>query len=169
MNRVVSRFSQIGSEPRLKEQPILPILSETAAYFRQRLPQLGKPIEIREDFNTIPPVQVNAELLGWVFENLFKNAIDSIGNNGGIIEISSSLSKDDDLVAITISDTGKGIEPKAQRQIFSAGYSTKKRGWGLGLALAKRIIEEYHGGRINLKESVQGEGTTFLITLPVKT
>jgi len=167
LNKVVSRFSQIGSEPKLEHRPIIPILSETADYFRQRLPQLSKTIEISEDYREIPPLSVNVELLGWVFENLFKNAIDSIGDDGGRIKISTVLDEDKNQAVILFQDSGRGIEPKAQWRIFSAGYSTKKRGWGLGLTLVKRIIEEYHGGRIVLKKSNPGEGSSFQITLPV--
>ena len=168
LGKIVSRFSQIGSEPKLKEQPVVPILSETVAYFRRRLPQLGKRIEISERYGDIPPLRVNRELLGWVIENLFKNSFDSIGNDGGKVEIAADLSEDRECATITVSDTGRGIDPKVQRRIFAAGYSTKKRGWGLGLTLAKRIIEEYHGGRIALMESAPGRGTTFLLTLPLK-
>ncbi|MFQ6092992.1 MAG: sensor histidine kinase [bacterium] len=168
LNKIVSRFSQIGSEPKLEEQSVIPILSETVSYFRQRLPQLSKQIEIRERYDEIPALRVNRELLGWVFENLFKNSIDSIGDNGGRIEIGAGLNHDKNCVAITFTDTGRGIDAKAQRRIFAAGYSTKKRGWGLGLTLARRIIEEYHSGRIMLKESTPGQRTTFLLTLPVR-
>ena len=168
LNKIVSRFSQIGSEPKLEKQPIVPILTETVSYFRQRLPQLSKRIEIEERYKEIPPLSVNRELLGWVFENLFKNSIDSIGNDGGRIEITAALNNGKENVIITFSDTGRGIDPKAHRKIFAAGYSTKKRGWGLGLTLAKRIIEEYHGGRIVLKESTPEQGTAFHLTLPVQ-
>jgi NtrC-family two-component system sensor histidine kinase KinB len=167
LSKIVSRFSQIGSEPRLEKQPIIPILTETVSYFRQRLPQLSKRIEIVEHYKEIPPLSANRELLGWVFENLFKNSIDSIGNNGGHIEITTDLNHDKEDVIITFTDTGRGIDPKAQRRIFAAGYSTKKHGWGLGLTLAKRIIEEYHGGRILLKESTPEQGTVFHLTLPI--
>ena len=167
LNKVVSRFSQIGSEPQLEKRPVIPILAETVNYFRQRLPQLSKSIEITEEYTELPPISVNKELLGWVFENLFKNSIDSIGNEGGRIEIKTSLDTDARHASITFTDSGRGIDAKVQRRIFSAGYSTKKRGWGLGLTLVKRIIEEYHGGRIILKESVPEEGTTFLILLPL--
>jgi len=168
LNKIVSRFSQIGSEPKLKKQPVIPILSETVSYFRHRLPQLSKRIEIEEHYHEIPPLSVNRELLGWVFENLFKNSIDSIGNDGGRIEVATLLNEDENTVTITFTDTGRGIDPKVQRRIFAAGYSTKKRGWGLGLTFAKRIIEEYHSGRIVLKESSPERGTTFFMTLPVR-
>ncbi|UCE18800.1 MAG: HAMP domain-containing histidine kinase [Gemmatimonadota bacterium] len=167
LSKIVSRFSQIGSEPKLEKQPIIPILTETAGYFRQRLPQLSKRIEIEEHYKEIPPLSVNRELLGWVFENLFKNSIDSIGKDGGRIEITTDLNHDKEDVIITFTDTGRGIDSKVQRRIFAAGYSTKKRGWGLGLTLAKRIIEEYHGGRILLKESTPEQGTIFHLTLPI--
>ena len=166
LNKVVSRFSQIGSEPKLEKQAVIPILSETVHYFRQRLPQLSKRIEITEMYNDIPELFVNKALLGWAFENLFKNSIDSIGHDGGRIEIRAAFNRDEKHVTFTFTDTGRGIDPKAQRKIFSAGYSTKKWGWGLGLTLVKRIIEEYHNGRITLKESTPGQGTTFLLTLP---
>ena len=168
LNKIVSRFSQIGSEPKLEKQPVIPILSETVSYFRQRVPQLSKQIEITEKYNEIPPLSINRELLGWAFENLFKNSIDSIGHDGGHIEIVTAFNHNEKHATITFTDTGRGIDPKAHRKIFFAGYSSKKHGWGLGLTLAKRIIEEYHGGRIMLRESTPGQGTTFLLTLPVE-
>ncbi len=168
MNRIASRFSQIGSEPLLESQQVIPILSETVQYFRQRLPRFGQPIDISEKYADVPPLLVNRDLLGWVFENLIKNALDSLADKGGQIEIAAALSPDGGQVGFSITDTGRGIDPKAQRRIFNAGYTTKKRGWGLGLTLARRIVEEYHGGRIILKESEPDRRTTFLVTLPVR-
>lgn len=105
----------------------------------------------------------NAELFEWVLENLIKNSLDAIEDKEGRIDI--YLSKDNGHVNIDVSDTGKGIDMKFRRDVFRPGYSTKKRGWGLGLSLAKRIVESYHDGEIFLKESKIGRGSTFRVRL----
>ncbi len=107
--------------------------------------------------------EMNPELFEWVIENLIKNALDAIENRSGWIKI--YITKTKKYVEIEISDSGKGIDLKRRKDVFRPGYSTKRRGWGLGLSLANRIIEEYHGGKIFVKSSVAGEGTTFMIML----
>ena len=107
---------------------------------------------------------LNPELFEWVIENLLKNALDAIETNEGQIEI-RSYRKEDDLF-IDVRDTGKGIDRRHWKNVFRPGYSTKKRGWGLGLSLAKRIVEDYHGGTLTLAQSKVGQGTTFQIVLP---
>ncbi|OYW01257.1 MAG: hypothetical protein B7X11_04150 [Acidobacteria bacterium 37-65-4] len=107
--------------------------------------------------------RINSELFEWVLENLIKNALDAMEDKEGRITV--SLSKEDGYVAIDVSDTGKGIDMKFRRDIFRPGYTTKKRGWGLGLSLAKRIIEVYHDGQISLRDSKSGKGSTFRIKL----
>ena len=110
---------------------------------------------------------MNRELLGWALENLFKNAADAIeGRAGGRIEVTTKVREEGEWVDMSIRDNGKGIAPNALKQVFIPGYSTKKRGWGLGLAFVKRIVEDYHNGRISIQESALGKGTTFLICLP---
>jgi signal transduction histidine kinase len=108
---------------------------------------------------------VNAELFEWVIENLLKNAMDAMETERGRIDIIAS--EDDGFVRIDVTDTGKGIDRRQFGNIFRPGYSTKKRGWGLGLSLAKRIVEDYHGGTLTLQTSRLGEGTTFRIRIPL--
>ena len=166
LNKVANRFSQIGSQTDLKKHEITPILKDTVRYFRRRLPQMGKKINIIENFQTVPPVFLNHDLFEWVIENLIKNSLDAIEKENGIIEISNGVfSEKSHDVFIDIKDNGKGISAQNRRLIFRPGYSTKKRGWGLGLNLAKRIIEEYHRGKLIVKDTKIGEGTTMRIIL----
>ncbi|MBK7865856.1 MAG: ATP-binding protein [Ignavibacteriales bacterium] len=106
---------------------------------------------------------INRELFGWVIENLVKNALDAIDHDAGKISIKISQVKSK--VEIEVTDNGKGIDLKRRKDVFRPGYSTKKRGWGLGLSLSKRIIEEYHSGKIFVSNSIPGEGTTFRIII----
>ena len=108
--------------------------------------------------------QVNAPLFNWVIENLLRNALDAM-DGAGLIK--AEISQDHQMAQIEISDTGKGIPSSKQKLVFKPGFTTKKRGWGLGLSLAKRIIEEYHGGKIYVSKSEPGVGTTFTIRLPI--
>ncbi|MBN1464326.1 HAMP domain-containing histidine kinase [candidate division KSB1 bacterium] len=164
LEKVAARFSQIGSQSDLKVQDIVPIFRDISDYFNRRLPQAGKEIKIVQNYSAVPPVAVNRDLFEWALENLIKNSIDAVKSKKGIIEISTGLT-DDNRVYIDIRDNGIGITAKRKHDIFKPGYSTKKRGWGLGLSLAKRIIEEYHHGRLYVKESRPGEGTTMRIEL----
>lgn len=166
LNKVATRFSQIGSQADLKEHDIVPILRDTINYFQRRLPQMGKKIKIIERFEKIQTVRLNRDLFEWVIENLIKNSLDAIEKENGTIEISNGvLNEKSPDIFIDIKDNGKGISPQNRRLIFRPGYSTKKRGWGLGLNLAKRIIEEYHHGKLIIKDTKIGEGTTMRIIL----
>jgi two-component sensor histidine kinase len=166
LNKVATRFSQIGSQTDLRKHDIIPILKDTISYFRRRLPQMGKKIKIIECFQTVSPVYVNRDLFEWVIENLIKNSLDAIEKENGIIEISNGVLNEKSCeVFIDIKDNGKGISAQNRRLIFRPGYSTKKRGWGLGLNLAKRIVEEYHRGKLIIKDTKIGEGTTMRIIL----
>ena len=167
LNQIASRFSQIGSVPELKPENIEAVLAETITYFKSRSPQFGRH-EITMESQAIAPVPANAELLSWVFENLFKNAIDAFESKEGAIHVHLGPLPDRQAVHITFQDTGRGINPEHVNQVFEPGFSTKKRGWGLGLAFVKRIIEEYHDGHIAVSQSVPGEGTTFEIILPIE-
>ncbi|SHK49730.1 sensor histidine kinase [Rhodothermus profundi] len=166
LKRVAQRFSEIGSLPRLKEQPLAPVIQNTADYIRRRMPRLGKQVtlvvQVPEDIR----VPLNAELFEWVIENLLKNALDAMEGTDGRIEVRARVQGD--AVQIDVQDTGRGIDRRQWRNIFRPGYSTKKRGWGLGLSLAKRIVEDYHGGTIALVQSRPGQGSTFRITLPLR-
>jgi len=101
-----------------------------------------------------------------VFENLIKNGLDALGEKGGTIEIRTRFDPGRRMVEVYVRDTGRGVPPPLRQRIFSPGFTTKKRGWGLGLALTKRIVEEYHGGEIRLHESQVGKGSTFLVRFP---
>jgi signal transduction histidine kinase len=166
LSKVTNRFSQIGSIPALSPCDINDVLTDVANYFKVRLPLLRKKIEIRFNFGEIPLIDVNRDLLEWVFENLLKNSIDAMNRDDGIIEIKTEYLSSDNIVRIHHIDNGKGVPKEAQKSIFAPGYTTKKRGWGLGLTLAKRIVEDYHKGKIFVNWSQKDNGTVFFIELP---
>jgi len=166
LNKVTTRFSQIGSQNDLRKYDIIPLLKEIIKYFQRRLPQMDKKIEIIECFETVPQLYLNRDLFEWVIENLIKNSLDAIEKENGVIKISVGiLDERARKVFIDVKDNGKGIGPQDRRLIFKPGFSTKKRGWGLGLNLSKRIIEEYHRGKLIIKDTKIGEGTTMRIIL----
>ena len=164
LRRVAARFSDIGSLPKLDPQPIAPVIENTASYIERRIPQKGTFIKLNVTVEPDYSVQLNAELFEWVIENLLKNALDSLESDHGSIGITASSV--DGMIRIDVSDTGKGIDRRDWKNVFRPGFSTKKRGWGLGLSLAKRIVEDYHGGVLSLYTSRPGHGTTFRIELP---
>jgi signal transduction histidine kinase len=166
LRKVTSRFSQIGSVPALTPCDVNAVLNDAATYFRMRLPLLGKRIEINLSCGDLPKVAANSHLIEWVFENLLKNSVDAIIRTNGEIEIKTEFIESEHVVRITHADNGKGISWEDQKKIFAPGFTTKKRGWGLGLTLAKRIVEDYHKGRIYLAFSQKDKGTTFCIDLP---
>ena len=163
LNKITHRFSKIGSKPELSKTNVIEELKRVIAYFERRLPQTGKSVELKILGDEKACAEVNSELFEWVIENLIKNALDAIQETNGKIEIMVKETKK--RVEIEVTDSGKGIEIKKRKDVFRPGYSTKKRGWGLGLSLSKRIIEGYHGGKIFVKSSIPGEGTTFKIIL----
>ncbi|WP_299522035.1 HAMP domain-containing sensor histidine kinase [uncultured Lutibacter sp.] len=160
LNTIAERFSKIGSIPILKK---LDIVYATISSFNYLKSRSSKQVEFifnapkKEIFSNI-----NLQLFSWVIENLVKNAIDAMEGKG---KIELHITDNEKNVNITISDTGKGIPKKIQQQIFSPGFTTKKRGWGLGLSLAKRIIEDYHNGKISVLKSEINKGSTFAISL----
>lgn len=164
---IANRFSKIGSKPVLKEKDLTELINESKNYFELRLPHLGKKVRIEDSFNgkTIK-ANINSELFAWVIENLIKNAAEAIEKKDGLIRI--DVSEKQDCVELLISDNGKGMVSSLRKQVFLPGVTTKKRGWGLGLTLCKRIIEQYHKGKIYVKESHLGKGTTFAIELPIR-
>lgn len=166
LERITARFSQIGSKVKLQRVEIAPVVRESINYYLRRIPHSGKKIEIIEDFNTPVETSINPYLLGWVVENLIRNSIDAINGETGTIKI--SIRQNHDQVVIDVTDTGCGIDPSNRRNIFRPGYTTKSRGWGVGLSLARRIIQDYHGGRLFIKESHPGQGTIIRISLPLK-
>lgn len=166
LQRVANRFGQIGSIPELTPCKLNDLIDEVAVYYRRRLPFEGQGVQIDFFDGDLPDIDLNPELLTWALENLVKNALQSVDPKTGQIEIRSTRGADARSVEIELKDNGKGIPPAAARKIFRPGFTTKKRGWGLGLTLVKRIIEEYHGGSIRLDRSKPGE-TVFKITLPI--
>ena len=161
LDMITKRFSQIGTNPELTPINIIPIVEGAMNYLCSRSSKkVIYDINLPKEEEIILPI--NQCLLEWVLENLSKNAIDAMG---GIGTLSLEMSQDNKRVIIDISDTGKGMQKKEFKKIFEAGYTTKERGWGMGLSLAKRIIEEYHHGKIFVKQSVIGKGTTFRIML----
>jgi len=161
LETITDRFSKIGSKPTLEKKDIVELVVDATNYLKSRLPEKVEFNILHEQSTIIIPV--STVLLNWVIENICKNAVDAMKGEGLIkIKIEEELTR----VNIHINDSGKGIEPGLINSIFKPGVTSKKRGWGLGLSLAKRIIEDYHKGRIFVKSSVEGEGTTFCISLP---
>lgn len=164
LKRVASRFSDIGSLPKLEVHRLAPVVEATADYIRRRMPQQARHVDLNVDVHHDLRAPLNPDLFEWVIENLLKNALDAIETDTGAIDIKAY--REDDRILIDIRDTGKGIDRRNWKNVFRPGYSTKKRGWGLGLSLAKRIVQDYHGGTLTLAQSRVGHGTTFRIVLP---
>ena len=162
LEMVAERFSKIGSAPKLRPEAVGPIVERVAEYIARRIPKSVKlTVDLRDESELIP---ISAPLVEWVVEVLCKNAADAMP---GVGQIGISGGKVGDRYVIDVADTGKGIERKHHKTVFRPGFTTKQRGWGLGLSLAKRIIEEYHHGRIYVLRSAPGEGTVFRIELPI--
>ncbi|MCB2409137.1 sensor histidine kinase [Hymenobacter lucidus] len=161
---ITERFSNIGSVPVLKDENILQATKNAIAYLQSRVSK--KVIfEIKTDLPTDTPAQINVPLFDWVIENICKNAVDAMDGKGHITLHLRRATKGKQLIALDITDTGKGIPKSKIETVFLPGFTTKKRGWGLGLALAKRIIENYHQGRLYVRWSEVGKGTTFRVVL----
>ena len=159
LQMIAERFSKIGSQPTLDQQAILPIVQSAMEYMRMRTSnKITYTLQAESDCQVL----VCKPLFEWVIENLCKNAIDSMEGKGDIM---LSLIIQENKVHLDITDTGKGIDRRHFKTIFKPGYTSKKRGWGLGLSLAKRIIEDYHRGKLFVKQSQIGVGSTFRITL----
>ena len=163
LQKIADRFSKIGSKPDLHEEDLTEVIGKVTEYFKRRIPQTGKKVHLVVESNETVRAHINRELFEWVLENLTKNALDAIENGEGTIAF--SISEHGKQVFVDISDTGKGITLKHRNDVFRPGFSTKKRGWGLGLSLSKRIIETIHSGRLFLKENNPGFKTTFRIKL----
>ncbi len=165
--KVASRFERIGSRARLEVQPVEPIVRETVHYFRHRIPRVGRKVEIRESYGLAPPVLANRVLLEWVLENLIKNSLDALDSAPeGVVSVDVGVETETGEVRVTVEDNGRGILPKDRSRIFRPGFSTKQAGWGLGLSMARRIVEEHHGGKLRLLSSEPGEGSRFAVFLP---
>lgn len=162
LNTIASRFSKIGSKPQMLPESLNTIVENASEYMRSRI---SSRIQFHINLSPAnPSVMASTPLFEWVMENLIKNAVDAMEGNGSITVTTAVNAKGDPYVEV--SDTGRGIPRKRQKTIFNPGYTTKERGWGLGLTLAKRIIEQYHGGHIYVASSEPGRGTTFRIDLP---
>ncbi len=165
LDLIADRFSKIGSAPALTPVDIYAQMREITTYIRRRA---SRKIVFEEPAEDIAPmlVGINPPLFNWVIENIMRNALDALEEGTGTI--TWKVHPHHEYVEIDISDTGKGIHPSKVKVVFEPGFTTKARGWGLGLSLAKRIIENYHKGKIFVKHSKLGEGTTFAIHLPRK-
>jgi hypothetical protein len=170
LKKITGRFSKIGSQPKLVEENITEVIKGVCSYFEKRIPSLtssdGKVIKkvsvnILNNENIF--VKINRDLFEWVIENLLKNGLDAIDKSNGTIDF--RIMEKGKEVIIDVTDNGKGIDKKFKKDIFRPGFSTKRRGWGLGLSLAKRIIDDYHKGKLSLLDSAIDVGTTFRIKL----
>ena len=160
LQRVAERFSKIGSLPEPTSEDLVDVIDRAVEYVKHRSPAQ---VAYTVNYPKRPLlVRMNAPLIEWVVENLCKNAIDAMNGAGSI---TVTVSQSDDKAFVEIADTGKGIPKSKHKRVFEPGYTTKKRGWGLGLSLAKRIMEQYHKGRIFVKQSAPGKGTTFRMEL----
>jgi nitrogen-specific signal transduction histidine kinase len=157
---ITERFSKIGSAPKLDIEVVDDVLQDSINYLQVRTSNRVRFTLVRNEDELT--AQMNVPLFEWVIENICKNAIDAMNGEGSI---TMATQAEGDSVIIDITDTGKGISPSKLKTVFKPGYTTKKRGWGLGLSLAKRIIEDYHRGKIVVKSSEVNRGTTFRITL----
>lgn len=163
LSMIADRFSKIGSKPEMALQPICDVVTKSLDYLRARI---STAVSLSTDLpQNEHNVMLCRPLFEWVMENLCKNAVDAMQGKGSLNVLVGYEKK---TAFIEVTDTGKGIARKNFSNVFSPGYTTKKRGWGLGLTLAKRIVEEYHGGRIFVKQSEIGVGTTFRIELPIE-
>lgn len=160
LQTITDRFSKVGSLPVLNKKDVV---SETIKSFDYLKARSSKLIDFELEIPDNPIyVKLNKQLYSWAIENLVKNAIDAMKGKG---KVTITIQKNTKSASILVTDTGKGIPKKSFKTIFKPGYTTKKRGWGLGLSLTKRIIEDYHNGKINVKQSEKGVGTTFQILL----
>ena len=161
LGTVTRRFSKIGSIPELKEEDVREVTQAAVGYLQSRSPRRVKfNVAFPEGETFLAPLEQN--LFQWVIENLCKNAIDAMDGDG---TITIAATQDARKIYLDISDTGRGMSPSVQRRIFDSGFTTKSRGWGLGLPLARRIVNQYHRGRLFLKYSIPGQGTCFSIVL----
>lgn len=167
LHRIVNRFAQVGSTPVLVEGDLTRTVAETVAYVRSRLPTLGRMVTIEERYDAIPLVRFHRELFAWVVENLLKNALDAADKPDARIEVSLRWRREDRMIELRVRDNGRGMSASERRRALTPGFTTKRRGWGLGLALASRVVREYHRGRISIVESAPGRGTTVTVALPV--
>jgi hypothetical protein len=170
LNKIAGRFSKIGSQPLLKSENLKEAITHVVNYIEKRIPTLttidGRPVKkvkINIEGEDDICANINTDLFEWVIENLLKNSLDAMDKPTGEINIKIYTVGHEAFIDVT--DSGKGVDTKHKKDIFRPGYSTKMRGWGLGLSLSKRIIEDYHKGKFYLLDSVVGKGATFRIKL----
>jgi signal transduction histidine kinase len=159
--KIVDRFSKIGSDATLSTESLNEVVGNSVMYFRKRIPR-----NVTLNYNglaiNVINAKVNVALFEWVVENLMKNALDALQGHG---TINVTIGSETKYAWVEVSDTGKGIPKSKWKRIFEPGFTTKTRGWGLGLSLSRRIVEEYHNGKIAVVESEIGKGTTFRVTI----
>ena len=165
LEQIVDRFSKMGSEAKMEEYDLSNVIENVKIYLERRLPSIGKNVQINNQVEEGLLLNGNSILVSWALENIIKNAIDAIDHDKGKIEIKNI--KGNNTIYITISDNGRGIPHKDRKNVFRPGFSSKAKGWGMGLSLVKRIIEDIHAGKIEVKESSKTEGTTIQISIPL--
>ncbi len=165
LEQIVDRFSKMGSEAKMAEFDLSNVIENVKIYLERRLPSIGKNVQINNKVEKGLLLNGNSILISWALENIIKNAIDAIDHDLGKIEIESTKVKN--TIFITISDNGRGIPQKDRKNVFRPGFSSKAKGWGMGLSLVKRIIEDIHSGKIEFKESSKTEGTIIQISIPL--
>jgi len=164
LQQVNRRFSKMGSKPEMEFFDLSKRIESVLSYLNRRIPTLGKKVDLVNDIDPDIKIMANGTLISWTIENLIRNSIDSISGEAGLIRL--SMSQDQNNVKIRISDNGCGVPKKDWKNIFRPGFSTKKSGWGLGLSLCQRIINEVHKGDIYVLESRINSGTVFEINIP---
>jgi signal transduction histidine kinase len=167
LSKVAHRFELIGRQPRLEAIDLHHLTAEVEAYFTARLPRHGKPIRLVLERRPVPPVSANRTLIEWALENLVKNAIDALEGRGGRITLSVARGEEPGTVWVEVADDGPGVPRALRKRIFETGVSTKAQGWGVGLSLARRIVEDYHEGSLELVGGEDAPGARFRIVLPV--
>ncbi len=164
LQQISRRFSKMGSEPEMEWIDLSQNVDRVIGYLTKRLPSLGKSVQLKNNIASEVPIFANGSLLAWSIENIIRNGIDAIEGDEGLIKV--SLIKSNNRVHIQIKDNGCGIRKKDWKNVFRPGFSSKKTGWGLGLSLTQRIIEDIHGGQLKVLDSSVGLGTTFEISFP---
>jgi signal transduction histidine kinase len=167
LEKISHRFELIGMDPKLEEVSLQGILEGLERYMKVRIPRLAAGVKLELEVpRDLPPVRGNAVLLTWAFENVLKNSLDALAGTGGTINIRASAEARKQ-VLVSVTDTGPGVPAEVRRELFEPGVTTKDRGWGVGLALSRRIVEGVHGGRIELGDDGSG-GATFHVRLPTQ-
>lgn len=166
LTKVANRFELIGRKPRLEPLDPRDVLREVETYTRARLPRLGHAIRLETEVEPLPKVRANRTLLEWALENLVKNAVDALQGRGGTITLAGRHDPTVGEVVLEVADDGPGVPRALRKRVFETGVSTKDAGWGVGLSLSRRIVEEYHAGSLELVTTESAPGATFRITLP---